>query len=173
MTITTRPGPEHATEAALLALAVRLLKRQWPVLALGQEVRSHGRCRTDACALVRQDRSDQTLLIGVEAKLSDGARAVSQAAMNRYTVDASFVAMPASKISGTLLHEAQRHGVGVLAVSPQRLHVARPALVGAPDPVLRAKVSGQLIKARPRGSDSAALLVVGAGQTSLAHEGAA
>lgn len=161
MTAPARAAASPATEAVLVADVVRLTRRQWPVRAVGREVRSHGRCRTDACFLIRDEAAAVPLLLGVEAKLSDGARAVAQAAMNRYAVDLSCVAMPAGRISDAVLEQAQRHGVGVLAVSKNRLEVAVPAVRNAPDPVLRERVLLQLASVRPRGTDRAGFLVAG------------
>lgn len=173
MTSCARSNAGWSTEAALLVAGVRLLKRRWPVVAVGQEVRSHGRCRTDACALIRQNGGHEALLVGVEAKLFDWSRAIAQAAMNRYAVDASFISVPTGRISDALLHEAERHGVGVLAVSTRALEVALAGVVGEPDPVLRVRVLGQLDKSRPRGGDPVRLLTVSRSGSPLVQRGAA
>ncbi len=158
MTRATSTGPGRPTEADLVADLVRLVRRQWPVRALGQEVRSHGRCRTDACFLLRDGGVAPPLLLGAEAKLSDWARAVAQATMNRYAVDLSYVAMPNARVSGALLEYARRHGVGVLAVGRDRLEVAQPAVRNTADPVLRARVLFQLAVVRARGAEPTSLL---------------
>jgi len=172
----TRPGstdPHRPTEADLVADLVRLLRRQWPVRALALEVRSHGRCRTDACFLVRDVGACPPLLVGVEAKLSDWVRAVAQATMNRYAVDLSYVALPGARVSAALLKDARWHGVGVLAVGRDRLEVAQPAVLNTADPVLRARVLSQLIAARPRGHESTSPLSTRPVPVPSAAEGAA
>lgn len=156
-----------------MAELVRLMRRQWPVRAFAQEVQSHGRCRTDACFLLRDTADSLPLLLGIEAKLSDRARAVAQAAMNRYGVDLSYVAMPAARVSDALLEEAVRHGVGVLCVGPRRVEVALPALLNATDAVLRARVLAQLEQVRPRGREHAFLLVAARAHATGADRGAA
>lgn len=165
-----RPGP---SEADLVDAIARLFRRQWPVRALALEVRSHGRCRTDASMLVGGPHGAPRLLVGIEAKLADRARAVAQAAMNRYCVDASFVAMPAGRVTDVLLADAARHGVGVLAVSARRLDVALPALTGSPDPALRDRVLTQLDAVRPRGRGPVAGLVAAPDCPARLRQGAA
>lgn len=149
MTVKTRP-----TEAELVVQLVRLLRRRWPVRALGHEVRSHGRCRTDACFLVRTRGAETPLLLGIEAKLSNWSRAVTQAALNRYAVDLSYVAVPLERVSQALLDEAARHGVGVLGIGRGQLEVSLPAVLSGPDPILRARVLTQLVRVRPRGQEN-------------------
>jgi hypothetical protein len=156
--MTAPVGIADLSEAALVADIVRLFRRRWPVTAFALEVRSHGRCRTDACFLVRDDAGGPLRLVGVEAKLADGTRAVAQAAMNRYAVDLSYVAMPTARLSPALLEQAARHGVGVLAVGKTAVDVALPPAPNIPDPVLRAKVADQLDSVRPRGREQVGLL---------------
>jgi hypothetical protein len=172
MTAPARPVVPR-TEAELVEDLVRLLRARWPVRALGAEVRSHGRCRTDVCALLRDAGVAEPVLVGVEAKLSDWSRAVAQAAMNRYAVDVSYVAMPVTRTSGGLLEEAARHGVGVLSVGPRRLEVALPATVNTPDPVLRERVLAQLALIHPQGRDLAGELAKHAQNAVRAGQGAA
>jgi hypothetical protein len=124
------------------------------------------------CAVVGGRAGAPRLLVGIEAKLADRTRAVAQAAMNRYAVDASFVAMPAERVSDALLQDAGGYGVGVLAVSARRLEVVLPAVPDAPDPVLRARVLAQLDRMRPRGRGPVSGLVAGDGAGS-AGRGAA
>lgn len=172
----TRPSstdPHRPTEADLVADLVRLLRRQWPLRALALEVRSHGRCRTDACFLVRDVGACPPLLVGVEAKLFDWARAVAQATMNRYAVDLSYVALPGARVSAALLEDARRHGVGVLAVGRDRLEVAQPAVPNATDPVLRTRVLSQLTAVRARGHAPTSQLSARLVQVPGAAEGAA
>lgn len=148
------------TEAQLVGELGVLLARRWPVRAVGTEVRSHGRCRTDLCALIGNGgyRSDQ-ILIGIEAKLSDWGRAVGQAALNRYAVDLAYVAMPAGRTPAALLIEAARHGVGVLAVGRRSLDVVTTAALSEPDPTLHARIASQLQRVRPRGQTPVSNLV--------------
>lgn len=140
------------TEAQLVDSLGMLLARKWLVRALGTEVRSHGRCRTDLCALISESRrTPDQLLIGIEAKLTDWARAVGQAALNRYAVDLAYIAMPAGRTPDALLVEAARHGVGVLAVGRRSLDVVLAAALSQPDMTLHARIASQLRPVRSRG----------------------
>lgn len=154
------------TELVLVDQLVRRMRTLWPVRAVGCEVRSHGRCRTDACALLRPlgDPDTAPLLIGVEAKLTDWQRAVKQAVLNRYAVDASFVAVPAAIAAGGLIDAASQHGVGVLAVGESDLLVLLPAPVVTPDHALRARMLTQLRPVRARGRRPVGELIRAPGQ---------
>lgn len=142
-----------ATEEELVQILRRRLRSDWPVRADGLEVRSHGRCRTDLCVTVRPHGQAHVpdLLLGIEAKLTDWPRAVRQAALNRYVVDASFVAVPEALTAHGLLTMASFHGVGVLGVSARGVAVRLPAQLGVPDSSLRARALGQLFRTKARG----------------------
>ena len=158
---TRRHAAMPRTEAQLVDSLGMLLARQWPVRAVGTEVRSHGRCRTDLCALISQGaRGPDQLLIGIEAKLTDWARAVGQAALNRYAVDLAYVAMPAGRTPEALWLEAARHGVGVFAVGRRSLEIVLAAGLSKPDSTLRARIASQLRPVRPRGKTAFSDLVL-------------
>jgi hypothetical protein len=91
------------------------------------------------------------LLVGIEVKLTDWKRALRQAALNRYAVDASMIAMPASRLNETILRAADNYGVGVLALSPRVVEVALPATASYPDASLYARMAAQLVPVRARG----------------------
>ena len=57
-------------------------------------------------------------LLSIELKLRDATKALAQASLHRLFANQAFVAMPSSRIGDSLLAEAVRLGVGVLAVAP-------------------------------------------------------
>lgn len=142
-----------STEAELVRLLLRRLRSDWPTRAIASEVRSHGRCRTDVCVRVRDLHSPAgtDMLIGVEAKLSDWNRALRQALLNRYAVDASLIAMPIQRVSEQILEVASNHGIGVLGIHARTLVVMLPAVVGSPDVLLRKRMAAQLRPVKARG----------------------
>jgi len=91
------------------------------------------------------------LLIGVEAKLTDWTRALRQAILNRYAVDASLIAMPIQRIGSQVLDLADEHGIGVLGVQTNGLTLLLPAVVGSPDTALRERMAAQLHPTKARG----------------------
>jgi hypothetical protein len=91
------------------------------------------------------------LLVGIEAKLTDWNRALRQAALNRYAVDASMIALPIDRISEAMLSAADEYGVGVLGIHGRGLTVALPATVSCPDAALHARVITQLKPVKARG----------------------
>lgn len=147
-------GPSTlTTETDLVRILVRHLRADWPTRAIGTEVKSHGRCRTDVCVRVRDPyaSADSDLLLGVEAKLANWTRVLQQAVLNSYAVDASLIAMPAQRVNDELLDLAAKHGIGVLAVHARGLNVTLRARVGSPDAALRARMTAQLEPAKMRG----------------------
>ncbi|WP_298990966.1 hypothetical protein [uncultured Pseudokineococcus sp.] len=57
-----------------------------------------------------------THLTAVELKLRNWRRAIAQAGRYRLWAEQTYVALPASRVDGVVLHEAERNRVGVLAV---------------------------------------------------------
>lgn len=98
------------------------------------EVRSHGRARTDVCVVA------EDVLIGIEVKRTDWRRAISQAVLNRFCVDRSYVAFWNERVSDEAVSEAQRWGIGVLGVSRDTVQLREPASLGRPDPTVRARM---------------------------------
>jgi hypothetical protein len=136
-----------STEERLVRDLLRAMRRTWALSALSTEAGAHGRSRVDVAALVRSGEVGD-VLVGVEAKLTSWKRAFHQASLNRFAVDASFVAMPASAISPAILRRGVDLGVGVIAVGDGRASVVLAAPVNRPDPLLRDRVISQLRKVR-------------------------
>jgi hypothetical protein len=68
------------------------------------------------------------VLIAVELKLSDATRGVAQAYSYRSFAEASYLALPGSRINSRAMDDARRHGIGLLAVYPNRVDgVVEPA----------------------------------------------
>lgn len=152
----------HLSEASLVDQLARRMRAQWPLRAVGFEVKSHGRARTDVCVAVRDlHDSSPDVLVGVEAKLSSWQRALRQAILNRFSVDLSMIALPAYKVTDTIIDACWEQGVGVLAVDQKWLHVVVPATRATPDAALRLKTLDQLAPTRARGAESVAALVRG------------
>lgn len=103
-------------------------------LSIAQEVRSHGRARTD---LILWDGES---LVGIEAKLRDWIGGVGQAALNRLCYDRSYLAMWDTAISDALIEEAERFGLGVLVVDHLGVSVLLGARQQTPIPKLRERV---------------------------------
>ena len=152
----SRPPRSRArmTEADLVRTFGRSIRGAWPVRAMGLEVKSHGRCRTDVCIRVRDIHELQgpEYVIGIEAKLTEASRAIRQAALNQYAVDASYVAMPQKRINYELMELARAYGVGVLGVAGRDFNLILPARLGSPDPSLRERMNSQLQHVRARGT---------------------
>lgn len=159
------PAPmtsRHMSEAALVDQLARRMRVQWPLRALGFEVKSHGRARTDVCVAVRDlHDSSPDVLVGVEAKLASWQRALRQAVLNRFSVDLSMIALPAHKVTDAVADACWDQGVGVLAVDQKWLHVVLPAAPANPDAALRQKTLDQLTSMRARGAESVAALIRG------------
>lgn len=157
------PAPvRHVSEAALVDELARRMRVQWPLRAVGFEVRSHGRARTDVCVAVRDlHDSSPNVLVGVEAKLASWQRALRQAVLNRFSVDLSMIALPVSKVTDVVMDACWDQGVGVLAVDQKWLHVVVPATLAKPDAALRQKTLEQLTSLRARGTESVATLIRG------------
>lgn len=160
------PAPttsRHVSEAALVDQLARRMRVQWPLRALGFEVKSHGRARTDVCVAVRDlhDSSSPDVLVGVEAKLASWRRALRQAALNRFSVDLSMIALPAYKVTDAVVDACWDQGVGLLAVDQKWLHVVLPAAPADPDAALRQKTLDQLKSMRARGAESVSSLIRG------------
>lgn len=151
------------SEAALIGTTAHRLRNDWPTRAIGLEVRSHGRARTDICVRVRDlhEAIGNDLLVGIEVKLTDWSRALRQAALNRYAVDASMIAMPVHRLNDTILRAAEDYGVGVLALSSRSVVVALPATASDPDASLYARMAAQLIPVRARGKLKVSEIVKG------------
>ena len=147
------PAFAHASESELVDLLVRRMRTDYPVRAIGLEVKSHGRCRTDIGVLVRDIHGPRgsDLLLGVEAKLTDWTRALRQAILNQYAVDGSLIAMPLERISDRVVDAAKKYGVGVLAIKGEHLTVVVPAVLGSPDYVLHRRMTLQLDDVKARG----------------------
>jgi hypothetical protein len=151
------------TESEFVRSMLRRLNTEWPIRASAVEVRSHGRCRADVCVRIRDVYAPlgSDLVVSIEAKLSDWQRALRQAVLNQCAVDASFVAMPISRINDSLLDHAQNRGVGILALCGRRLNIVLPAAVSSPDSVLRRRVEVQLIPTKARGRTYVRDIVMG------------
>lgn len=91
-----------------------------------------GRARIDVCVL------DEAGLTGIEAKLYDWRRGIGQAYLNRYSVDYSFLALPASQVGPRVAGEANRFGLGLLAVTQSRVSVVNEPELAVPSPTTRA-----------------------------------
>lgn len=61
------------------------------------------------------------VLIAVELKLSDVTRGIGQAFSYRAFAEASYLALPAPRVGASAMETARRHGVGLLAVFPNRV----------------------------------------------------
>lgn len=157
------PAPtdtRHESESALVDHLARRMRVQWPLRAVGFEVKSHGRARTDVCATVRDlHDSSPDVLVGVEAKLASWQRALRQAILNRFIVDLSMIALPAYRVTDAVIDACWEQGVGVLAVDQKWLHVVIPATLARPDAVLRQKALDQLTSMKARGSESVTTLM--------------
>lgn len=156
------PAPSalrHTSEAELVEQLVRRIRAQWPLRAVGLEVKSHGRARTDVCVALRDlNTTSPDLLVGIEAKLSSWRRALHQAVLNRFSVDLSMIALPAYRVTDVVVDACWDQGVGVLAVDPKWLHVVIPAVPASPDAALRDRAFEQLTSTRARGAESVATL---------------
>lgn len=138
------------TESALAELIVRRIRAEWRASAIATEVRSHGRCRIDICARLR-DSHGPDVFIGVEVKLANWTRAVRQAMLNQYAVDASLIAMPIHRVSDHVVQVASEQGVGVLSVDACQLLITLPAALGSPDVILLQRMAAQLEPMKARG----------------------
>jgi hypothetical protein len=134
------------TETDIVRALATEVRREWPVSAMGIEVRSHGRCRTDLCLRTSAQANDGSpnILIGIEAKMTDWRRALRQAILNRHAVHVSMVAVPSQRGSAELVCLAREYGVGVLAVTKTSLTILSFGVVGAPDAILLRKMNEQL-----------------------------
>jgi hypothetical protein len=128
------PGFEPPSSEAHLVAALRAYLVGEGFEAIAEEVRSHGRARTDLIVW------DGLTLVGIEAKLRDWGRVVSQAVLNRVCYDQSYLAMWADSISGAMLQEAKAYGIGVLAVDPVGVSVIMLPSEQSPIPALRRRV---------------------------------
>jgi hypothetical protein len=157
------PRPARlASEAVLVDQLARRMRAQWPLRAVGVEVKSHGRARTDVCVAVRDlHDSSPDVVVGVEAKLASWQRALRQAVLNRCCVDLSMIALPAYKVTDAVIDTCWGEGVGVLAVEQKWLHVVVAATPANPDEALRQKTLDQLTVTRARGTESVAALMRG------------
>lgn len=159
------PAPaatRHVSEAVLVDHLARRMRAQWPLRAVGFEVRSHGRARTDVCVTVRDlHDSSPDVLVGIEAKLASWQRALRQAVLNRFSVDLSMIALPAYKVTDAVIEACWDQGVGLLAVDQKWLHVIVPATQANPDATLRRKIIDQLTSMRARGTESVTTLMRG------------
>lgn len=151
-----------SSEAVLVDQLALRMRAQWPLRAVGFEVKSHGRARTDVCVAVR-DLHDFSpdVLVGVEAKLASWQRALRQAVLNRFSVDVSMVALPTDRITDSAIDACWDEGVGLLAVDQKWLHVVVAATLANPDAALRQKTLDQLKPIRARGTESVTALIRG------------
>lgn len=131
-------APMPSTEAAIVAAVVSNLDSLGRVHAVGEEVPTHGRSRADVAALVDDD------LVLIEAKRTAWQRAIAQAAMNRLCCDRSFIALWAGRPNQTVLAEAERLGVGVLAVRDDALEVVLEARPRVPSAAMREAILGKI-----------------------------
>lgn len=68
------------------------------------------------------------VLIAVELKLAGVARGVAQAFSYRSFAEASYLALPGTRVNPKAMDDARRHGIGLLAVYPDRVDdVVEPA----------------------------------------------
>ena len=110
-------------------------------ISWADELKSHGRARTDIALLVDSD------LVAVEAKLHDWHRGIAQAALNRIWFDRSYVALWFETITGQVESEARRHGVGLIAIHEEGIVVHRRAPRSRPSRFMRRHVMQNLQEA--------------------------
>ena len=85
------------------------------------------------------------VLIAVELKLADATRGVAQAYSYRSFAEMSYLALPGTRVSSRVMDDARRHGIGLLAVYPNRVDgVVDPA--GAPTALAwRRRMAAELV----------------------------
>ena len=125
--------PVPMTEAELVK-TLRSLLDDAQGRVVSEEVKSHGRARTDLTLW------DGECLVGIEAKLRDWNRVISQAVLNRQCYDRSYLAMWSSSISEAIISEASRFGIGVIALSSLEMEVVVDAKQQDPIPELRQRL---------------------------------
>lgn len=130
----TERHKNRRTAEAELVQAIRCELEAKRGLVVLEEVRSHGRARTDLMFW------DGETLVGIEAKIRDWSRVIGQAVLNQQCYDRSFLAMWSAAISETVLAEASRFGVGVLAVGDLGMEVVLDAKHQPPIPELRKRL---------------------------------
>jgi len=126
------------SEAVLVSRVLRHLSKLGRVVRWGVELNGHGSAHIDVCAYIGGE------VIGIEAKLYDWRRAIGQAALNRYTVDRSYIAVEPRRATAEVAELAARYGVGVLCVGEDSLVVYQEAKLLSPDPRLRDRTFGRL-----------------------------
>lgn len=136
--MSARTGRGAASEAVLVRRVLRNLSQLGRVSGWGVELNAHGRSHIDVCALIDGE------VLGIEAKLSDWRKAVGQAALNRYAVERSYIALEPARVSPAVNEVAAQYGVGVLSVTSTSLVVHQEAQLFTPDPRLRERVHGRL-----------------------------
>lgn len=130
----TKP-PIPSTEAELTSLVCRLIASCFDVDdGPTTELTSHGTARADI-ALVCNGH-----LLAIEVKRTAWRRAVVQALLNRLCFDRSYIALWATRVTDQVMHEAERWGIGVVAVYPGNLEIAVEAARCDPDPTVRARM---------------------------------
>ncbi len=107
------------------------------------EVKSHGMARLDIVVL------SQSEIIGIEVKRRDWKRALAQAALNRFCVDRSYVALwTTTYIKEAVVTEAKRLSVGVIAVTNDTMQVVLQAPLSFPRPAIRQRILDHMVQER-------------------------
>ena len=129
------------SETQVVDLVCRMLPLQFGHSCLtAVEVRSHGTARTDIVVLLGAE------VIGIEVKVAAWKRGLAQAAFNRFCVDRSYIALwTAGEIKETIIAEASRLGVGVIAVSEATIRVVLDAPLASPTPCIRRRMSERVL----------------------------
>ncbi len=136
-----RASSDLPTEAEVIGHILAGLDVLGRVEGYALEVPSHGRARTDVVVFRKRD------VIGIEAKVLDWKAALRQAALNRYCVHASYIALWHSAIKEDVVNAASAHGVGILSVTPTRVSV----VTRAPKTIPHRTLLDRVRSAYPRG----------------------
>lgn len=146
------------SEIELVTAIVRSLKADWPIRAIGTEIRAHGRHKTDVVALLAD--GDIEVVCGIEAKLTDWRSALAQAFLNTFAYDLSYVALPADRVRLVTESEARNLGIGIMAVTTRGIDVALPAARCKPDMYVKARAATALTQVHQRRPRSTPLALI-------------
>lgn len=123
--------------------------------ALAAVRREHGRVRSRPLIRTRLGtRNPDVLLtsgdglVSIELKMNDWARAVGQAALNRLWVEHSYIAIPTSSVTETVVSHAREHGIGVIIVSGRKAQVVCRAAPSNLVDAARLEVTARVVTAQ-------------------------